>query len=603
MAVASGAEPMPAPPPVEVPPPPPSDPHWEPPDRDALSAMEYVRALESHLSCLMDDMDIPGWKVNPAFHPDVNAFIQAHAENEAFLKKAQALQQNRAKYFATMRAQAEQKAAAPAPEAVPAPMAEPMAPEAAADELAFPGAASLPPPRKPPRSRVQRLLIGIAAVLLLAVGGVFAVSGWWRFTGDSQLQDAVAAIDTSDPGWQWDDLQGKRAAVADEQNSAPQVEIAAQALPPDWPADGPLGKEVRDLAPTTRLTADQHRQLVEALKAATRSLAEARALARYSTGHWPPRPVDDLATPNNWPGASAIDKVGMLLDADTVLLAQDRKFDAALTSARALLVAGRSIGDDPDPAAQLVRWRVQGRACAVLKRILAQGTPSDEALAATQALLDDERTQPLLAQALRGQRAFLHATMDRLASGDTGVLRDDEDAPAVFFSDRASGLQPMEHWLRYGEIRESQAGALRLLTEAVEAAQQPVEKQADRFKDLEGRAKALLADDRWLAGCRARAALTFEASASAFQRSQAELRCALAALGVERYRQKLGEWPESLDDLGILLVKVPADPFDGKPLRLRKQKDGIVVYSVGPGGKDGEISFRLWNVEKRGQAE
>jgi hypothetical protein len=79
---------------------------WEPPNRDALTPEEYVRALESKLSAIIDAKDVPGWQVNPAFDPEVNAFIQSHAHIAAFLKKAQALQQNRASYFAAARAQA-----------------------------------------------------------------------------------------------------------------------------------------------------------------------------------------------------------------------------------------------------------------------------------------------------------------------------------------------------------------------------------------------------------------------------------------------------------------------------------------------------------------
>jgi hypothetical protein len=54
---------------------------------------------------------------------------------------------------------------------------------------------------------------------------------------------------------------------------------------------------------------------------------------------------------------------------------------------------------------------------------------------------------------------------------------------------------------------------------------------------------------------------------------------------------------------------VPADPYDGRPLRYRKTGDGIVIYSSGPNGngfgdalddhannvKDDRLEFRLWN--------
>ena len=60
----------------------------------------FVRLLEAHLSALIDSRDTPGWKVNPAYHPDVNAFIQAYSNNSGFVKRARALQKNRADFYA-----------------------------------------------------------------------------------------------------------------------------------------------------------------------------------------------------------------------------------------------------------------------------------------------------------------------------------------------------------------------------------------------------------------------------------------------------------------------------------------------------------------------
>lgn len=59
---------------------------------------------------------------------------------------------------------------------------------------------------------------------------------------------------------------------------------------------------------------------------------------------------------------------------------------------------------------------------------------------------------------------------------------------------------------------------------------------------------------------------------------------ALAAL---RYKAKHGRLPA---DLGALvpdfLKAVPADPFDGKPLRYKADADGLTAYAVGEDGKD-----------------
>ena len=100
-----------------------------------------------------------------------------------------------------------------------------------------------------------------------------------------------------------------------------------------------------------------------------------------------------------------------------------------------------------------------------------------------------------------------------------------------------------------------------------------------------------------------------------FQRSQAVLRSAIAALAVERYRLEHERWPHSLSALvPQYLRQAPVDPHDGESLRYRRLDHGVVIYSVGPDQQDNggnitsnstapgtDIGFRLWNVEKRRQ--
>jgi hypothetical protein len=102
--------------------------------------------------------------------------------------------------------------------------------------------------------------------------------------------------------------------------------------------------------------------------------------------------------------------------------------------------------------------------------------------------------------------------------------------------------------------------------------------------------------------------------AAASQRSQAQMRCAIAALAVERYRLKHSAWPRALDDLvkDGLLKEIPRDPYDGQALRWRRTATGVIVYCVGPdkidnGGKfdrddptttDTDLGFELWDAPR-----
>jgi len=102
----------------------------------------------------------------------------------------------------------------------------------------------------------------------------------------------------------------------------------------------------------------------------------------------------------------------------------------------------------------------------------------------------------------------------------------------------------------------------------------------------------------------------------AYWRSQAQLRAAIVALAVERFRHEHGRWPNSLAELvPSKLSKIYTDPYDGQPLRYRKNKEGVVIYSVGPdkiddGGKfdrlkvttpGADIGIQLWDPDKRRQ--
>lgn len=65
-------------------------------------------------------------------------------------------------------------------------------------------------------------------------------------------------------------------------------------------------------------------------------------------------------------------------------------------------------------------------------------------------------------------------------------------------------------------------------------------------------------------------------------RRLAHVRAARVALAVERFRLVAGELPDDLKRLlPVYLESIPADPFDGKPLRYRRLERGYVVYSVG----------------------
>jgi type II secretory pathway pseudopilin PulG len=165
-------------------------------------------------------------------------------------------------------------------------------------------------------------------------------------------------------------------------------------------------------------------------------------------------------------------------------------------------------------------------------------------------------------------------------------------------------------WENLGYLKRQQAELLRYTTRWTEVARLPVEEQPEPLRQRQAESADLMI----LTALMAPAMTKMDDSC---RRSHAQARCAVAALAAERYRRANGRWPESLDALAEagLLVAVPADPYDGAPLRLARRDDGLVIYAVGPDGHDDgghidrsrptakgtDLGFRLWDVDRRRQ--
>ncbi len=186
----------------------------------------------------------------------------------------------------------------------------------------------------------------------------------------------------------------------------------------------------------------------------------------------------------------------------------------------------------------------------------------------------------------RGERGGDHWTMTAIEAGDMPLPEAGPEKPT------ALGLRRAHAWL------------LRHSTRLVEIARLPTEQQTAQVALWDAASRNAPWEVRWLI-------VSGPKIVAASLRNQAVLRSAAAAVAAERYRRAQGRWPASLADLiPAQLREVPADPYDGAPLRYRRLDDGVVIYSVGPDGKDdggvidwkdsnrvgADIGFRLWDV-------
>jgi hypothetical protein len=186
---------------------------------------------------------------------------------------------------------------------------------------------------------------------------------------------------------------------------------------------GPEGEDrglatdvLTDLPAERRLDEQQTAQLRADLARVAPAVAHVRKLADMPEGRYPVAwTADVIFTPCPW--SDTVYSTQDLLELDAVLRAQDGDVDGALVSARALLNLGRSLGDEPFFGAATSRSGSRLAAARAIERALAQGQPSEGALATMQESVANEDRVELLLTHFRGDRAMLHIFLTRVDAG------------------------------------------------------------------------------------------------------------------------------------------------------------------------------------------
>jgi hypothetical protein len=284
--------------------------------------------------------------------------------------------------------------------------------------------------------------------------------------------------------------------------------------------------------------------------------------------------------------------------------------DNALLVIRIALGIGRSIGDDPSPAAQQFRLETRHLAFESIQRVLRWGMPTKEALQQTQALLENEVGQPVLLYAVRGQRALAHEALLKI---ETTPGTPDAATLAALMIDPAK-ITP-EQWQNVDWVKDNHAIIVETDTALVDLAALPPAERAAKFREIQASVTEM--------DGKPEKALAYAALAPMVQLAhdylvdQAELQTAITALAAERFRLIAGRWPRAPGELQSkqLVAQPPIDPLDGEPIKIRPfDKSGLLVYSVGLDGKDDkgtqdranrakagtDITFRLWHTTRRG---
>jgi hypothetical protein len=451
---------------------------------------------------------------------------------------------------------------------------------------------------------------------LLVVPLALVASAWLYlyFAGDARLERAIAETDRLDPHWRLDDILAERAPIPDEENGALVAITAKAKMPGRWPEwdyppatgepEGGFTATLQNLKPNQALSAAERGEMRQEMERAAAATQEARKLVDYRGGRYPIVYTKNFIS-TLLPNIQDARGVAYVLQYDAQFRAQSGDLDGAIVSCRALVNNARSIGDEPMLIAQLVRMAIRAIAIGQAERTLGQGAPSADGLEALQRALEEEAEEPLLLWALRGERGGADQFLQTLANGSTSV----KQMQGFMGGPGQKGTRAGEELLLYlpGTAVNSRAALLERMNRLIEIAKLPPDEQIEPLK----KEKATFAKEPYLV----RELLpATEKVAEAERRTRGLCRCAAAGLAAERYRQKYGHWPEKLDDLaGEFLDRVPSDPYDNKPLRYRKDGEGVVIWCLGMDRKDDggdratlnthkegtDTGFRLWDVNKR----
>jgi hypothetical protein len=444
----------------------------------------------------------------------------------------------------------------------------------------------------------------VRLLLLLLLCGVLVAGhfAYRRHQADEAIRAAVEELDRTDPGWRLQDIEAARTVVPDAENSALVVRAAYQLIPRDWPPSE-LAVRCTDLSPQLRLDEDTTEWLFDELCQSQDALLEAHKLSALPDGRHPITYKRDILQ-TLLPHADQTRKVLALLRLDVVAQTQRGDLKKALPSCRALLNAGRSLGDEPLMVTQIVRTVAVGSTCHALQRVLAQGAPDPEDLLQMQRLLEAEERFPRLLVAVRGERATFHELFDAVESGDV--------RPGEVAGSPRSWSDSLGDFAARDYFRAQHPGSLAAFTEMIDIAALPPHERGAPWQALEAK---LLRQRNIMLGLLAPAIAKMD---EATQRTEGHLRCAIAALAAERFRHRHGHLPDTLEQLvPDFLPAVPLDPKDSQPLGYQHLPDRVVIYSLcrGPSksgtpaiydpdepSRPGEgVAFHLFEVQHRRQ--
>lgn len=276
------------------------------------------------------------------------------------------------------------------------------------------------------------------------------------------------------------------------------------------------------------------------------------------------------------PHLASIKKCASLLQSEAVSEAGRNRTDAAAKAVLAGVRLARSLENEPQLISHLVENAAMTIAVQGLEQALTRKAFARDQLVSLQAALPDTE----------GAASFRRSlTAERCTAISSFQMTPEELARFLSQSDgNAKSAADLAAYLKSPAFQQDFEFALDCFSNMLAMAEMPFPQSldADGGPKIEtAKARQLMLSSMLLPALSSLPAKEAEVAA--------RIRLAQTALAVERYRlEHANALPGSLSELAPALLKtVPADPFDGQPLRYKKLPGkGYVIYSVGKNRKD-----------------
>ena len=337
------------------------------------------------------------------------------------------------------------------------------------------------------RRRRRRLLrvfvvLGLSVPVLLSLYFLYS-----RHLSKVALREVIAEVERLDPNWRLEDIERTRQHPKREENAAIFVLKAASLIPAGW-STARL-EALNEVLPQHKIEEKDADVLRKAIEPALPAGLLARKTLPLTTGFydvaWSPEGSLSTSFPHLEKARNVIDVLVYLAR----LQSHDDKHEESWQSGTTILAVARSIGAEPALFSNMVR--IFGRTVAAmgLERSLAQGkVTTDDLLAETQAQLSREAAEPLVYNAIRGERASLHKLFISLEVGTR--------SPWSLTANNGP-LPKLQHYVAGTTIEDQHVWAWHYMNRAVDASRLPPQQRIAKIEELRGD----LATAPWIATC------------------------------------------------------------------------------------------------------